>query len=54
MLESLSLIDAVMPDVVEARKSTPKNQQNKNDAATANGDGDASTVSKYYIWLFVA
>ena len=46
MLESLSLIDAVMPDVVEARKSVPKNQ-NKSDSATANGDGDASAVSKY-------
>ena len=52
MLESLSLIDAVMPEVVEARKSVPKNQQNKGETVATNGDGDASAASKFITSYF--
>ena len=53
MIESLSLIDAVMPDVVEQRKQTAtKNQQltnNKgesNTASTTNGEESTPALSK--------
>ena len=41
VIESLSLIDAVMPDVVESRKqAAAKNQQIKQEAQSSNTNGD--------------
>ena len=46
MIESLSLIDAVMPDVVETRKQTvSKAAQIKTEATNTNGE-EASSLSK--------
>ena len=43
MIESLSLIDAVMPDVVETRKqAVSKTAQIKTEATSANGEETAS------------
>ena len=54
VIESLSLIDAVMPDMVEQRKQTAaKNQQlanSKTDAnttSTTNGEEPAPALSMY-------
>ena len=47
MIESLSLIDAVMPDVVESRKAAAaKSQQIKTETNSTNGDDGAATISK--------
>ena len=46
-MESLSLIDAVMPDRVEARKQAiAKNSQVKTEASNTNGDETSQTIGK--------
>ena len=53
MIESLSLIDAVMPDVVETRKqAVSKTTQIKTEATSANGE-ETSTVGKEFIMVLV-
>lgn len=48
MIESLSLIDAVMPDVVESRKAAAaKIQQIKTETNSTNGDESSTAISKY-------
>ncbi len=50
VIESLSLIDAVMPDVVESRKqAAAKSQQIKADTNNANGGDDAANALSKYI-----
>lgn len=47
MIESLSLIDAVMPDVVESRKqAAQKAHQIKTEPANTNGEDATHTISK--------
>ena len=51
VIESLSLIDAVMPDVVETRKqAVSKTAQIKTEATSANGE-EASSISKKLLIL---
>jgi transducin (beta)-like 1 len=46
-IESLSLIDAVLPDVVESRKQAQnKTAQVKTEAANTNGEESSNTVGK--------
>ena len=48
VIESLSLIDAVMPDVVESRKQSAQKQphQIKNETSNTNGEDGNHTLSK--------
>ena len=46
VIESLSLIDAVMPDVVESRKqAAAKNQQLKTEPSNTNGEEGTASIS---------
>ncbi len=48
VIESLSLIDAVMPDVVESRKAAAaKSQQIKTETNSTNGDENSAALSTY-------
>jgi hypothetical protein len=48
VIESLSLIDAVMPDVVESRKQAAQKQsQIKNEPNNTNGEEGAHSLSRY-------
>ena len=54
-MESLSLIDAVMPDRVEARKQAiAKSSQVKTEASNANGDETSQTMGKGRSFFFSA
>ncbi len=53
MIESLSLIDAVMPDVVESRKQAAvKNQQIKTEPNGTNGDESSGPTigEQHYVY----
>lgn len=48
VIESLSLIDAVMPDVVESRKAAAaKSQQIKTETNSTNGDESSAAISMF-------
>ena len=55
VIESLSLIDAVMPDVVESRKAAAaKSQQIKTETNSTNGDENSAAMSTSILLVHLA
>lgn len=53
MVDSLSLIDAVMPDVVASRQQANQAKSNmvKNESNNTNGDDGSHSYSKFYCYI---
>ena len=54
MIESLSLVDAVRPDVVESRKQAlSKNAQVKTENTNTNGEESTSTMREFLFYVLI-
>lgn len=51
MIESLSLIDAVMPDVVASRQKEADRQKSKNEEGNNNSEDNATKHNTYCEWI---